>query len=139
MSADGAVEDAVRARLMGNAGVLALVPAANILYRQGTRRPIPSIIAGESQALPLAQDSLGITRLEVSQTWHVWKEEPTLHGVKEILGAMYEALRLARLALVGPWRLSRLDVASTRTLFDPDGKTAHGVCNLVAQVSRAAP
>jgi hypothetical protein len=139
MSADGALEDAIRACLLADAGVLALVPAAHLMFRQGTRTPSPSIISGPSHALPMGQDNMGKTRVQVFQQWDVWKAEPSLHGVKEIMGAMVEALRVARPQLVGPWVFSDLNLGSQRSWFDPDGKHARGMVNLSAYVSRAAP
>jgi len=138
MSADYSLEMAIRDRLVTTAAVLALVPAAHILYRQN-RKPSPSIVCGEGQTMPLGSDTYGISRVQIMQTLHIWKEEPTLHGVKQIMGAINEALRGGALPMSGPWYFSSLDILSMRSLYDPDGKTSHGVFSLRAAMSRASP
>lgn len=136
MSADYSLEMAIRERLLNTPEVTALVPSAHILYRQN-RKPSPSITCGDSEISSLRGDTYGITRVRIVQTLHVWKEEPTLHGVKLIMGAMNEALRVADLVMSGPWYFSSLDILSMRSFYDPDGKTSHGVFSIGANASRA--
>lgn len=139
MSADLELENAIRARILASAAVLTLVPGARILYRQDSKPRSPSITQGDSQVIPMGQDSLGRSRNEVFQTLHIWKEELTLHGVKEIMGAIADALRLPRLPAGPNWAIADVQVSSMRALRDPDGKTAHGILSVVAMLSRLGP
>lgn len=126
MSAELAVQIAIRARLSGAAEVIALVPVDAILDVNKRPAPTPSIILGESQSIDEG-DSIARTRERVFHTIHVWKREPSLEGVKVICAAVRRALRLGRLDLGPGYHAADVKVTSTRQMRDPDGETSHGV------------
>jgi hypothetical protein len=125
MSADLAVQKAIRARLVGTSAVTDLVPAASILDRNATPAPRPGIVIGECQIVD-AGSSITRTREVVYHTIHVWKTEPSREGVKEIMAEVRAAIRSARLELGGPFHCADWRVSSMRTMSDPDGESSHG-------------
>lgn len=135
MSATLAVQKAIRARLVADAAVTALVPAASILDRNSRPAPDPSIILGEDQAV----DGGFVDRgpLRVYSTLHLWKAEPGLVGVKEIAGAIRAAIRAGRLEPIDGFAFGDAFVSDERFLRDPDGETAHGVVTIETLVSEA--
>lgn len=126
MSAELAVQVAIRARLLATAEVIALVPASAILDVNRRPAPTPSIILGESQSVDEGE-SIARTRERVFHTIHVWKREPSLEGVKVICGAVRRAIRLGRLDLGPGYHAVDVKVSSVRQMRDPDGETSHGV------------
>ncbi len=137
MSADLAVQKAIREALTGSAEVLALVPASSIFDRHERPAADPSILLGESQALDNGT-SLAGDHTEIFHSIHVWKKEPSLEGVKGIAAAIRSALR-GRLVLDAPYHMAGQRVASLRFLRDPDGATAHAVVTFEALVTEDAP
>lgn len=131
-----AVQKAIRARLVGSAGVIALVPAASILDRNARPAPDPSIILGEDQAVDEGDISRKVQR--VYSTLHVWKKEPSLVGVKGIAGAMRTAIHGAPLALETGFHAGDCRVSGMRFLRDQDGETSHGVVTIETLVSEVA-
>lgn len=75
MTAPLAIQKAIRAALVADAGVTALVPSGSILDTNARPAPSPSIILGEDQ---LADDGDYLARdvLHVYSTVHVWKRKP---------------------------------------------------------------
>lgn len=126
MSADLAVQTAIRARLVGTSAVTALVPATSILDRNASPAPRPGIVLGEAQVVDEG-DSIGRRRERVFHTVHVWKTETSREGVKLILAAIRDAIRAARLDLGPGYHCADWRVSSARTMSDPDGQTSHGV------------
>ncbi len=126
MSLDLTVQTAIRARLISDDVVLALVPATSILDRNSLPAPDPSIIIGEVQEVDPGT-SLSRNRTRIYHTIHVWKVEPSREGVKRIIAAVRAALRSGRLDLTPDFHCADLRVSSSRTMSDPDGKTSHGV------------
>jgi hypothetical protein len=131
MSADLAVQKALRARLVATPAVTALVPAASILDRNAAPAPRPGIVIGEAQTVDEGQD-IARARDRVFHTVHVWKTEASTEGVKEIAAAVRAAVRSGRLDLGAGWHCADWRVSSTRTMRDPDGETSHAV--LVVEV-----
>lgn len=126
MSADLAVQKAIRARLISTPEVTALVPAASILDRNAAPAPRPGIVLGDAQTVDEGTD-LARRRERVFHTLHIWKTEPSREGVKEISAAVQSALRSARLDLAPEYHCADCRVSSARTMSDPDGETSHAV------------
>ena len=127
-----AVQKALRARLVANAAVTALVPATNILDHNQRPALDPSIVLGEDQVVD--QNNLTIRRdyVRVYPTIHIWKKEPSLQGVKAISGGIRRAIgRLQPLELGDPdFVCSDCVIENARFLRDPDGEHSHGVLTL---------
>lgn len=138
MSAALALQRALRARLVADAGVSALVAPAAILDRHQRPAPSPSIILGEVQVIDDGAD-LARRRLRITHTLHVWKREPSLEGVAEICGRIRAALAGGGLELAGGYHCAGLAVTSLRSLRDPDGETSHGIVTVEAVVVEPAP
>ncbi|MGP2493510.1 DUF3168 domain-containing protein [Mesorhizobium sp. PUT5] len=136
MSADLALQKALRARLVATGAVTALVPAASILDANQRPAPSPSIIIGEGQAIE--GDRLDRRDQRLVLTLHVWKKEPGITGVKAIAGAIRAALSLKFEENDG-YHFADCRVSSMRFLRDPDGETAHGVVTVEALVCEVAP
>lgn len=132
MSADLALQKALRARLIGTAAVTALVPAASILDRHARPAPDPSIIIGEGQALE--GDHLDRSDQRIIMDLHVWKKEPSLAGVKAIAGAVRKSLNVSNLPPTDSFHIGDCRVSSMRYLRDPDGETSHAVVTVEALV-----
>ncbi|WP_370158465.1 DUF3168 domain-containing protein [Salipiger bermudensis] len=126
MSADLAIQVAIRARLVATSAVTDLVPASNILDRNATPAPRPSIVIGEAQVVDEGR-SIARTRERVFHTIHVWKTELSREGVKEIMAAARAAIRSARLDLGAQYHCVDWRVSSARAMSDPDGESSHGV------------
>ena len=126
-----AVQKAIRTRLIGNAGVTALVPAASILDTNQRPAPDPSIILGEDQVTDAPEVMLNRSFVRVYSTLHIWKKEASTAGVKAIANAVRRAIgvnRLARLDLADPdFVCSDCSIEQTKFMRDPDGETSHGV------------
>lgn len=137
MTIDLDVQKAIRARLISNTAVAALVPPAHVLDVNQRPAPDPAIILGDSQAVDEGT-SLRRAHTRVYHTLHVWKREPSLEGVKTICGRIRTAMLGERLALPAGLHCADLLVSSMRFLRDPDGEHSHGVVVvevLVAEVS----
>ncbi len=137
MSASLACQKAIRAALVGDAGVTALVPAASILDRNARPNPDPSIIIGEDQEVD--EDRIARDVLRIYSTVHVWKRETGLVGVKQIAGAIRKALTVRPERTVDGWYIAECYVAGSRFLRDPDGETAHGVVTIESLAREVAP
>ncbi|EPX85384.1 DUF3168 domain-containing protein [Salipiger mucosus] len=126
MSADLAVQKAIRARLVAITAVTDLVPASSIIDRNSSPAPRPSIVIGDAQVIDEG-NSIARTRERIFHTVHVWKTEPSREGVKEIMAAIRTALRSGRLDLGPGYHCADWRVSNMRALSDPDGETSHGV------------
>lgn len=133
MSADLAVQKAIRGRLISTGAVLALVPASSVLDINQRPAPDPSIIIGEGQTLE--GDDIARRTQSVVMSLHVWKKEPGLAGVKAIASAIRLALHAGRPVLASPYQCGDCRVSSMRFLRDPDGETSHGVVTVETLVS----
>lgn len=132
MSAEIALQQGLRARLVATPAVTALVPATAILDRHARPAPDPSIILGEDQVTE--GDDIKRSMLSIWSTVHVFKKEPSLEGVKAIGGAIREAVQSSRLELAAGYHCGDCYVSSARYLRDPDGETSHGVITIESLV-----
>lgn len=132
-----AVQVAIRARLMATPAVTSLVPAASILDVNQRPSPSPSIMLGESQAVDEGT-SLRRAHVRVYHTIHVWKQEPSLEGVKVICAAIRAAIHAGRLDLGPGLHCADALVSSMRQMRDPDGETSHGVVTVEVLVCEVA-
>lgn len=137
MSADLAVQRAIRARLSATPAVIALVPAASILDKHGRPSPVPAIVLGETQEVDEGT-SLHRAHVRIYHTVHVWRQETSLEGCKEICAAIRKAIHAGRPALEGGMHCADWRVSSMRYLRDPSGDTSHGVVVIEALVSGVA-
>jgi len=135
MTADLAVQKAIRARLVATSAVTTLVPAGSILDRNARPAPDPSLILGEGQTLE--GDDLHRKSLRVVFDLHAWKKEPGLSGARAIAGAVRSALHGERLTLDPGFHCADCRVSAMRFLRDPDGETAHGVITVESLVREA--
>jgi hypothetical protein len=133
-----AVQIAIRARLAATPAVTSLVPATSILDVNQRPTPSPSIILGESQAVDEGT-SLRRAHVRVFHTIHVWKQEPSLEGVKIICGEIRMAIHAGRLVLGTGLHCADALVSSMRQMRDPDGETSHGVVTVEVLVCEVAP
>jgi len=136
MSADLAVQRAIRDRLVGAPVVLALVPAHSILDRHAMPVPDPSIILGET--VEGLAGAAGLDRVDLFHTLHVWRQEPSFEGVKQIVAAIRAAIRATRPQLEGGYHLAGWRLSSARYLRDPDGVSSHAVVVIEATVCGGA-
>lgn len=137
MSADLAVQEAIRDRLVGTAAVTALVPATSIFDRHERPAREVMIVLGESQDVDAGSD-LKRRQVRVYHTLHVWKAEPSLEGVKTICGVVRTAINGKRLDLGAGFHAIDGYVASMRYLRDPQGKFSHGVITVEVLVQELA-
>lgn len=136
MSADLALQKAIRARLVATGTVTALVSAASILDRNARPAPDPSIVIGEGQSVDDGRIARNVQRVYLDL--HLWKREPSTAGVKAIAGAVRAAIQSERIAPAGAFSFGDCLVVSSRFLRDPDGETSHGVVTVQAIVSEVA-
>lgn len=125
-----ALQKLIRARLSGDAGVTALVPATSILDRNHRPEQFPGIIIGEGQAI-FADNVQNSYHDQAFCDVHIWVSEIGLSTAKAIAGAVKDALR------TGPWcaegyNVSNLRSVSARYLRDPDGVFSHTVLTVEA-------
>lgn len=127
------LQKAIRNRLIASP-VTALVAAAAILDKNIRPEVFPCIIIGEGQTLP--DDGISRNRHQVYSDLHLWTKEAGLVAVKQIAGAIRDALADGRLAL-DHHHVADLMIASTRFLRDPSG-ASHGVMTLQARLVELA-
>ena len=137
MSADLALQKALRNRLVGTAAVTVLVPAGSILDRHARPAPDPSIIIGEGQAVE--GDRIDRRDQRIFMDLHIWKKEPSLEGVKAIAGAIRAAIHSSRFPSENSAHFGDCRVSSMRYLRDPDGETSHAVVTVEALVVEVSP
>ncbi len=137
MSAALDLQTALYARLTGSPAVTATIPAANIFDRADRPERMPCIVIGEGQEVA---DDLTFERrhTRVFATLHVWSREPGTAHVKQVAGAIREALN-GFLPALDHGRCLDLRFDGARFLRDPDGETAHAVVTIEALIEEAAP
>lgn len=136
MSAELALQKAIRSRLSSAGDVTALVPASSILDRNERPNPRPSIVIGEGQGID-ENDSIDRTLTRVYLDLHVWVEEPSTEISKRIAGAIKAALKV-RPPMEDRYHCADCRVRGSRFLRDPDGKTSHAVITVDALVQEVA-
>lgn len=137
MSAELAMQKAIRARLIGMDALTQLVPAANILDRNERPNPRPSIVIGEGQSIDEG-DSIARTLTRVYMDLHIWVEEPSTEISKRISGAIRKAVNGPRFQPVDGFHFADCRIRGSRFLRDPDGKTSHAVVTIDALVQEVA-
>ncbi|UXT56957.1 DUF3168 domain-containing protein [Agrobacterium fabrum] len=137
MSAELALQKALRARLSSSGDVVALVPAASILDRNERPNPRPSIVIGEGQSVDEGE-SIARKLTRVYLDLHVWVEEPSTEISKRIASAVRRAIQSAKLQLDPGYHCADCRVRGSRFLRDPDGKTSHAVVTVDALVQEVA-
>ncbi|NTI41605.1 DUF3168 domain-containing protein [Rhizobium rhizogenes] len=133
MTPELALQKAVRARLIATAAVTDLVPAASVLDRNERPAPSPSIVIGEGQSIDEG-DAISRNLTRAYADLHVWKQEPSLEGVKAIAGAIRAAIKSQQLAKVDGFHFVDSYVRSARFLRDPDGEMSHAIVTISALV-----
>lgn len=124
-----AVQKALRARLIANAAVTALVPVANVGLDDRRPDAMPCILIGPANCTFMDRYEQFFD--EAFCDLHVWTDEPGLSSVKEIAGAIRSALDAGVLNAEG-FRVINSKIASARYLRDPDGVHAHGILSIEA-------
>ena len=137
MSAELALQKALRARLSSSGDVVALVPATSILDRNERPNPRPSIVIGEGQSVDEG-DSIARTLTRVYMDLHIWVEEPSTEISKRIAGTVRRAIQSAKLQLDPGYHCADCRVRGSRFLRDPDGKTSHAVVTVDAVVQEVS-
>lgn len=133
MSAELALQKAVRGRLISTPAIVAVVPARRIVDRHSRPYSPPLILMGDD--LTLRDERLPLTRHRVSvmHDLHIFLNELSFEGVKRLAGLIRAALEGASLPATNePWRVVDCWVPRTRFLRDPDGETSHGVVTVEA-------
>ncbi|QUS39061.1 DUF3168 domain-containing protein [Tardiphaga alba] len=123
-----AVQKALRARFIATAAVTALVPADNIGDQNARPAPSPSIVLGDDRVYETnARIDRSIVR--VVSNIHVWKQELSTEGVKEIVGAIRRAIgRVRPLDLADPDHVAGdCRIKDTHFLRDANGEMSHAV------------
>lgn len=132
MTPEIALQNAVRARLIGEGAIITQVPAANILDRNARPNPRPSIIIGEGYSRDEG-DSIARNLTRVWMDLHIWIKEKSLEQSKTVAGAIRTAIR-SRLSASDGFHIVDCYVETTRFLRDPDGETSHGVITINGKV-----
>ncbi len=137
MSAELALQKAIRARLTSTVEVTSVVPPANILDRNERPNPRPSIVIGEGQSVDEG-DSIARTLTRVYMDLHIWVEEPSTETSKRIAGAIRKAVHVGKFPASDGYHFADCRVRGSRFLRDPDGKTSHAIVTIDALVQEVA-
>jgi len=136
MSAPAALQTLIYETLVADADVHAFV-ADRIYDNVPENREFPYVSFGSTQDddEPLE----GVTSEEHFFDIDIWdRSEGRLVIAKRIASAVKAALHHADLSLPNPYALGLIEVESTRVLRDPDGKTAHAILTVRAEIETAA-
>jgi hypothetical protein len=137
MSAELALQKAIRARLVSLSDITTVVPAANILDRNERPNPRPSIVIGEGQSVDEGE-SIARTLTRVYLDLHVWVEELSTETSKRIAGAIRKAVSSGKFPPVDGFHFADCRVRGSRFMRDPDGKTSHAIVTIDALVQEVA-
>jgi hypothetical protein len=135
MEASLELQKAIRSRLVAASAVTALVPATNIVDRNGTPAVFPCVLLGEGQTVP--GGDIARTRHDAFLDLHIWAKETGLVTAKQIAGAIRAALADSVWSIPGI-HVADLHVTSSRFLRDPNGLHSHGVLSLSANLVEVA-
>lgn len=135
MSPSASLQDAMRAALVADPAMTALVAADHIYERHKRLEDFPCVVIGEVHEIA---DDLTLERntFRLFPTLHIWVREPGLNIVKEIAWQVRRTLlsdQNVRLGLID-WRYD-----NARFLRDPDGVTSHGVISFEALLAEVRP
>jgi hypothetical protein len=129
------LQKGIRQRLIASSAVTALVPAANILDKNGPPEVFPCIIIGDGQTLP--GDGVARNDYVTHADLHIWQKETSLVGVKQVAGAIRQVLS-DRFYDLDDHRVGDLYIESSRFIRDPDGLHSHGIVTLCARLIEVA-
>ncbi len=115
---------AVYQTLAGNAALLAIVGPDAVHDHVNPSAALPYVVIGDVTATDASGTS--VDAQEHTLVVHCWSETPSTLQVKQIIGAVREALHDADLTLAAG-RCPNIRCEFTETLRDPDGITHHGV------------
>jgi hypothetical protein len=128
------LQKAIRARLLASAGLMALVPADNVLDSNGRPERMPGVNIGEGQTVYRRFDSTTYATL------HIWEQEAGLTGSKAIASAIVAALhvdaQIEGVLILENFICHDLRVTQTHFLRDPHGSYSHGIVT-VAGIMKA--
>lgn len=128
MSASIDIQLAIRAALVTDPAVTALVPVENIFDQ--SKRPenkLPCIVLGENMEYD-ADIELSRSYIRVSSTIHVWERDLSSTGVKAIAAAIRSAVARRVTGFVD------VRFESARFIRDSDGATQHAIVTFTSIV-----
>ncbi|MFO1202987.1 MAG: DUF3168 domain-containing protein [Tabrizicola sp.] len=133
MSAELALQKAMRGRLISVPAITAIVPATRIVDRHSRPYGPPLILLGSDLTTRDPQMPLARDRVNVTHDLHIFLNELSFEGSKRLAGLIRMALEAAALpATDEPWRVVDCWAPRTRFLRDPDGETSHAVVTVEA-------
>lgn len=118
-----AVQQAVHAALVADAGVQALV-GTRVHDHVPDAPTFPYLVVGESVAAPF--DTKSWNGLDHDATVHAWSRHRGQKEAKQMLDAVHACLHAAAFAVAGHG-LVLCRLAFVQVFDDPDGLTRHGV------------
>lgn len=127
MSASIDIQSAIRAALVADPAVTALVPVENIFDRSKRPEKFPCIVLGEDMEYD-ADLELSRSYIRVASTIHVWERESFSAGVKAIAAAIRSAVARRVTGFVDV----RFEAA--RFIRDSDGATQHAIVTFTSIV-----
>jgi hypothetical protein len=130
-----ALQTVIRSRLIAAAGVTSLVPAANILDRNGRPEAMPCILIGDGQTA--FADNYYDFYDRAYADLHLWTQEQSLEGVKAIAGAVRTALPTGVWIIAG-FTVPRVKLTTARFMRDPDNEHSHAVVSVEAVMRASA-
>jgi Protein of unknown function (DUF3168) len=130
-----ALQAAIRSRLVAASTVTALVPATSILDANQRPSVMPALILGEGYAIP--DEGLRRDRHQVYLDLHIWAQEPGTALVKQVVGAIRDALTDAFWSIPGV-ELADLCIEMARFMRDPDGVHSHAALTLKCRAREIA-
>jgi len=124
-----AIQRAIRARLIGDSAVTALVSAERIFDGEWNTENLPAIIIGEGNVN--YSDEYQSWHEDVFLDIHIWGDGEASEDVKTIAGAVRAALKEAPWAAAG-FIVHGITVARARFYRDDDSRAAAGVLSVDA-------
>ncbi len=129
-SADFQLQVALVTRLKAFADLTALV--GQRIYDAVPDRPkYPYVTLGDAQLINA--DMTCVRAWDAYLTLHGWSQKTGYPEVKQIAGAIEDALHLASLPMPN-FRVALITCSQSRVLRDPDGVTSHAVVQFIARV-----
>ncbi|WP_441280172.1 DUF3168 domain-containing protein [Bradyrhizobium sp. 63_E2_N1_3] len=130
------LQKTIRARLIANPELMALVQADHVMDANGRPEIMPAVYIGEGQTIFRRWDAT------THATLHVWFAEPGLVQCKEAVSAIVAALRIDAQAdgvlAIDGFTVHDMQATQTRYMRDPHGSYSHGVVNVAAVVKARA-
>jgi len=129
------LQKAIRTRLVASSALVALVPVANIVDKNGLPAVFPCVLIGEGQTT--GAGDIARRRHTAFLDLHVWAKETGLVTSKQIVGTIRTALADSVWSIPG-LQVADLHIGSSRFLRDPGGLYSHAVVSLEALVLEVA-